>query len=176
MPILGVLEEIQTWGMSANCYAYAFKCPTPLNGNQGGAMPGAAGAAAGRAVAAGATWIDKVLADGGGAVVQCNETPDNPPPVHPGTYIVALIGHVGGFHFLRRDDQGTGRWSWKDGNMGSVKYNVLDTATSQFVYINSTNLNDLLVTRRAGFNPWAYANMNFMAFFRVPNGGMNVRR
>jgi hypothetical protein len=172
MPILGVLEEIQTWGTDANCYAYAMNCPAPVNGRNGGAWPGSQAAFAGRAP--GATWATKVVADGGGSVVQLAGTSLAPPADIGGNYVVAMLAHPNGFHFIRRDP-GTGRWSWKDGNMGSIKYNVLDVTRNMYVYINDGNLNDLLVARPADFNPWGYSNMALVSFFRVPTGGSTVR-
>jgi hypothetical protein len=171
---MGVLEEIQAWGTHANCYAYALNCPNPVNGQNGGAWPGSQAAFAGHPAPGGATFAQKVVADGGGNVQQVAGTTLAPPADIGGHYIVALLAHPNGFHFIRRDST-TGRWSWKDGNGGSVKYNVLDVPRSMFIYINNGNLNDLLVGRPADFTPWAYSNMAFVAYFRVPNGGATVR-
>ena len=171
---LGAQEEL-TWGSNANCYAYAMNCSNPTNGHLGGAVPGAQAAAAGHAAAAGATIVQQVVADGGGVVTVAAGTPLAPPADVVGSYVIAALTNAMGFHFIRRDST-TGRWSWKDGNGGTVKYNVLDTGHNMYVYINSGNLNDILVSRKAAFAPWAYASMTFQAFFRVPDGGRPVRR
>jgi hypothetical protein len=174
MPIMGAQEEIQVWGTHANCYAYAMNCTAPVNGSNGGAWVGSQATHLGNPPANGASWAQKVVADSGGLVAQVAGTPLTPPGDIPGHYIVAMLAHPGGFHFIRRDSH-TGRWHWKDGNGGSVKFNVLDFPASRYVYINSSNLNDLLVARPADFNPWAYRNMAFQAYFRVPDGGSTVR-
>ena len=169
---LGTLEELHVWGSHANCYAYAVNCKTPVNGNIGGATPGKQAAFAGKTVPEG--LVARVVADGAGSVLEVDGDPKKPPPDIGGQYLIALLAHSSGFHFIRRDST-TGRWSWKDGNSGSVKFNVLDMPDNKFIYIHDEHLNDLLVARRADFFPWAYANMNFVRYFRVANAGATVR-
>ena len=191
MPPMGALEELVGWGALANCYAYAFNRQNPLACAgpcaHGEAYPGhtawpgwrLGAAAAGRPAPPGATPAQRLIAGvlidsrpaAGGMpqVTQVAGAPGHVPQVHAGCYLVALLCHANGFHFLRRDSF-TGRWSWKDGNGGSVKLNALDTNHNRFLYITDNNLNDLIVGRPATFVPWAYAGMRFAAFFRVPNG------
>ena len=171
---LGTQEQLQAWGTDANCYAYAVNCLNPVNGRNGGAVPGSQAAFAGHPAPGGATLAQKVVADGGGVVVQLAGTTVNAPADVPGHYVIAMLSHQAGFHFIRRDSY-TGRWSWKDGNTGSVKFNVLDQPSSKYIYIHDAHLNDLLVARPADFFPWGYANMAFAAYFRVPNGGVMAR-
>ena len=171
---LGNLEELQAWGTDANCYAYAVNCPNPVNGRNGGANPGSQAAFAGHPAPGGATLAQKVVADGNHSVVQVAGTTLNPPAAIPGNYVIAMLSHQAGFHFIRRDSH-TGRWSWKDGNTGSVKFNLLDMANQRYIYIRDENLNDLLVASPANFFPWVYSNMAFVAYFRVPTGGSTVR-
>lgn len=168
---LGNLEEL-AWGNNANCYAYAGNCPNPARGNQGGAVPGGA---TGNPVLPGVPNYAQALALGAVAdgFVQLAGAPAHPLPPRPGHYLVALIASLIGFHWLRRDST-TGRWSWKDGNGQTVKYSILDVGQDRFVYITNTNLDDLLTVNRAGYAPWAYANMVFVSFFEAPNAGVVV--
>lgn len=164
----GVLEELE-WGTDANCYAYAANCDAPARGNLGGAVPGGA---TGNPVLAGVANYAQALVAGAVAdgFVALDGAPAVPPATSPGHYLVALIASQMGFHWLRRDSF-TGRWSWKDGNAQTVKYNILNVAEERFVYINNDNLDDLLIVNRAGYAPWAYANMAFVSFFEAPAPG-----
>ena len=53
-------------------------------------------------------------------------------------------------------------------------FNVLHVAQNRYVYINDTNLDDLLTVNRNGYAPWAYSNMQFVSFFRAPVAGVVV--
>jgi hypothetical protein len=179
---LGALEELENWGTNANCYAYAFNCLAPARGAIGGAVPGGLiGNPANGGPNHAQDCVARALADGNGAVVQAIGNPTNPPVSNANTYLVALIAHQTGFHWLRRDTL-LDRWSWKDGNTGSVKYNILHIPQNRYVYIKSRNLvddlagnlADLLVVNRGDYGPWAYANMQFVSFFHVNNGGTAV--
>lgn len=166
---LGSLEQ-EPWGTMANCYAYAANCSNPARGANGGAVPGGA---TGHAVLPGVANYAQLLvaaavADG---FVQRAGAPAVPPAPAANRYLVALIANQNGFHWLRRDSV-TDRWSWKDGNGDTVKYNILHVAQNRFVYIKNDNLDDLLIVNRAGYNPWPYSNMTFVSFFEAtaPNG------
>jgi len=171
---LGTQEELP-WGNNANCYAYASDCQNPANGAMGGAVPGVQATANGVVVAAHHTNEQRVLLDGGANITLAGNNPHAIPMVVAGHYLICLLEGAHGFHFIRRDSY-TGRWSWKDGNGGTVKYNALHVPTNHFVYINDGNFVDLVVTNPNNYAPWAYANMNFVAFFQVANAGFLVRR
>lgn len=169
---LGAQEEL-AWGNSANCYAYAADCQNPANAHMGGAVPGAQAAAGGAVLPAGNAA--RVLLDGGAAVTQVGVNVNAIPVVAANHYLICLLESAAGFHFMRRDSF-TGRWSWKDGNAGTVKYNVYHQPTDRYVYISDGNFADLVANNPGNYAPWAYAAMNFTAFFQVPNGGFLVRR
>jgi hypothetical protein len=164
MPI-GTLQELP-WGTNANCDAYAANCSAPARGNLGGAVPGGA---TGHPVLAGAPNYVQALVAGAVAdgFVQRAGAPAAPPAPAANHYLVALIASQMGFHWLRRDSV-TDRWSWKDGNAQTVKYNILNVGRDLFVYIKNTNQDDLLTVNRAGYAPWAYSNMAFVSFFEAP--------
>ena len=170
---MGSQEELP-WGVSANCYAYACDCPQPNVGNPPGrtAVPGIQANQPPVNNGNVAQLIAGVLADGGGQVHQCVGTPANIPVCPRGSYLIAMLTSGVGFHFIRRDEL-TNRWSWKDANLGTVKYNLLDMPNQRYVYVNDGNLNDLLVTNPNNYM-WMYNNMTFQAFFSVPNGGIVV--
>ena len=84
-----------------------------------------------------------------------------------------------GFHWLRREDDGF--WNWKDGNMDSVKHNAtlkvrneIRMAKRMYFKISDRYLSDLIgPTARRKFI-FRYTDMKFMAYFYVPNAGIQV--
>lgn len=170
---LGAQEEYQ-WGTHANCYAYACSCPNPQVGGVAArtSVPGTVGGAIVANNGNAGQLIAGMLADGGVLVQQLGGNPAALPVVPANSYLVAMLTNAGGFHFLRRDEL-TRRWSWKDGNHGSVKLNTLHHPTNHYVYINDGNLNDILVANR-GHYMWGYDRMTFDCFFAVSNNGFLV--
>ncbi len=170
MPPLGTLEELQ-WSHDSNCYGYACKCQ---HAGVGTAVPGAA---AGNPALpnAGANYhqalIAGAIADG---AAQVAGTTAAPPADTPGHYVVALLANNIGFHWMRRDGH-LNRWSWKDGNGGTIKYNLLHTNLNRYVYIKNESLVDLLDNNNPShYAPWAYSNMTFVSYFRIPDAGIEV--
>lgn len=166
---LGISEEFN-WGVNANCYAYACDCANPAVGvPPRQARPGVAGGAAPLNNGNVVQLTAGLVADGAVAVAG---NPGAIPAAPANHYLIAMLTSGVGFHFIRHDPV-TDRWSWKDANHGSVKLNVMDIPGNRFVYVNSGNLNDILVTNRGNY-AWAYIGMNFQSFFAVPNAGLVV--
>ena len=166
-------QEDYDWGALSNCYAYAAKCAQPAAGVPGAtARPGVLSGQPPDNNGDVAGLVAGVLADGGINAQTLVGTPDNLPVVPANFYLVAMITKADGFHFMRRDEE-TKRWSWKDGNHGSVKLNVWHVPTDHYVYINDANLNDILVTHRGNYF-WLYSGMTFQQFFAFQNTGFNV--
>jgi hypothetical protein len=165
---MGKLKE-EDWGTYANCYAYAANCSKPARGDQGGAVPGGAKGKPALTGLADLKDYERALIAGAAAdgFVQREGAPAAPPAPNANHYLVALIANKLGFHWLRRDSV-TDRWSWKDGNGQTVKYNIFDVRQKRFVYISNTNLDDLLTVNRGSYFPWAYTNMSFVSFFEAP--------
>lgn len=173
MPIASISEEIPGWGANANCYAYACDCKNPtIGGTRYTATPGAAGGARVADNGDVDALTAGVLADGGVMVQQLAGTPAALPVVPANHCLVAMITSANGFHFLRRDEF-TKRWSWKDGNAGSVKFNTYHTPSNRFIYINDGNIADILVDNR-GHYAWGYSGMTFRQFFAVHTTGFQV--
>jgi len=171
MPINSVLEKDSHWSSTANCYAYACDRKNPVNGANGGALPGAS---AGAPVLPGPNYVDRLIA---GAVADgltrlMGAGPGNPPAVHAG-YLVAMVNNGNGFHWIRHDPT-LDRWSWKDGNGGDVNYNIMQVPGMNYVYVKNSMLNELLVTAKNSFF-WTYQSMTFTSFFSVPDSGLDVQ-
>ena len=169
---LGVQEEFN-WGANANCYSYAADCPNPVvSPTHGTAVPG--GASGQRPANNGnvAQLHAGILADGGAAVAAIAGNPAAIPAPPANSYLIAMLTSATGFHFIRRDEY-TKRWSWKDANHGSVKLNVMHFPSDRYVYVNDSNLNDILVANRGNY-VWAYNLMTFQGFYTVTNGGFAV--
>lgn len=166
-------KEELPWGVNANCYAYACNDPNPDVGippMQAG--PGINSGCPPSCDAEVAGLIAGIIADSGGRASLLGGDPSNIPTPPENTYLVALLTNSVGFHFMKRDEV-TQRWSWKDANHGTVKLNVMHIPTRQYVYVNNSNLNDMLVMHKNDYG-WMYAQMNFQAFLSIPNEGIVV--
>src|SRR4051812_31537155 len=98
---LGAPEELRNWGTHANCYAYAYNCQAPARGAIGGAVPGGlSGNPAALGVNHAQDCVAGALADGGAHVALAGGNPAHPPASNANTYLVALIAHQSGFHWL----------------------------------------------------------------------------
>jgi hypothetical protein len=163
-------------GPHANCYAYAANCLNPTNETGHDCRPGLVDPVADSKQYA-SDLIIGALGDGCLAVAG-NYSIDNPPPVSPGYYTIALLNSGAGFHFIRRDPI-TRQWSWKD-HGGTVKKSVMATPRlaggfmqKMWLFVTDDMLPDLMADR---YMPWAYANMQFRRFFEVPIAGIQVSR
>lgn len=168
MPV-GVQEELNG-SVTANCYAYACKCDNPNVGNPPRqAKPGVHGGAATVNNGDVGQLTAGITADGGVGLAGDPLNIPNPPAHH---YLIAMLTNAHGFHFLCRDEF-TKRWSWKDANLGTIKFNVLHLPSDHYRYVNDTILNDILVANRNDYM-WAYNSMTFQRFFAIPNIGITV--
>ena len=165
----GTSEVLDDWGTNANCYAYAVNHPTPLNA-VAGAVPGGASGSPALLSETGDYPRQLVFAARADGLISAEGSPGSPPDDIPGYYLTALIANNAGFHWLRREPS-TRFWSWKDGNSGAVRLNVFNVREDRFVYIDDTNLAELLVNG-GNFAPWFYSQMHFVSFFRVPASGV----
>jgi len=169
---MGAQEEYN-WGTNANCYAFACNSANPAVGNPPRqAVPGVIG---------GAPTINNgnvgqltagVLADGGPLVQALAGNPLAIPNPPANTYLIAMLTSANGFHFIRCDEY-TKRWSWKDANPGTVKLNVLHLPSDRYIYVNNSNLNNILVTNQNDYM-WPYNGFTFQSFFAVTNNGFAV--
>lgn len=170
--LVGYFSDMQkdtTWGGNVNCYAYAMNCRNP-----GGGIP-IPGIYGGRPNYPYPHWDVAKLTEGAEADGATHIEGGNllPPFAAPGgTYLVALFTVVGGFHWIKRDDQG--RWSWKDGTMNPVQKTVQRKPVPSDIALRKMHcyVTDQMVAHLAlgQYTPWCNPRMRFQALFSVPNG------
>lgn len=175
-PIPGV------WGGTQNCYAFAARDMAPGHPS---AVPGAtsnppaavlrlgtettvqywARLVAG-VVSDGAAQGQVVTAHAGGAVGAI-------PVPGGGGYVAAMVADANGFHFLRRDAV-NGVWTHKDGANADPEGLLYNAGADEERLITDAVLIDALQGANGFQAP--FANMQFVAYFTIPNPGFHVSR
>lgn len=175
-------KDTEFFSNSANCYGYAAKCAQPTNHLGGGqARPG--GATPQANTAAYLTALQQgVLADAGTRARQLGQfsvaslSSGQIPVPTAGWYLVAMLNHATGFHFVRRQASrlaGEPFWKWKQGNPGLVERNAFDPDANKYVRVTNANFPKLIrngmVTEAPGYNGW-----QTITFFECHPAGFTV--
>ena len=163
---------------TVNCYAWACRCLHPTIRTPGGqAVPGKINNTPHpELVGSPELYVWGAMDDGLTLVTRSLK----PVPYHgDDNNLVALMASGYGFHWLRRENDGT--WSWKDGNINPVSYNAMLLATKDrqiaarmFMKIRDQDLKYLIGPLAERKYAFGYNQLKFMAYFHVPNGGINV--
>ncbi|MCB1917043.1 MAG: hypothetical protein KDG52_15170 [Rhodocyclaceae bacterium] len=175
-------KDTEFFSNRANCYGYAAKCADPLNGEGGGqARPGGATPQS-NAAAYLAALQQGVLADAGTRARQIGQfsvaalSSDQIPVPAAGWYLVAMLTHDTGFHFVRRQLSrfaGDPFWKWKQGNPGMVERNAFEPDAKRYVRVTNANFPKLIrggmVTEAPGYTGW-----QTVTFFEVHPAGFTV--
>lgn len=148
------------WGhFSSNCYAWAADCANPTSakpdpGKKSNFVVKQQGRFDASLLKLGAVADGMILAGG---------TQTDPPSERDNHYLVALyLSKNGGDHHWYRKDPVTGRWTHKPGAHGVRNFGVgMKVLPSELVMISHTY----------GMGNLDYA---FVAFFHVPDGGIQV--
>ena len=173
------------WSGNHNCYAYAMRCVNPENVGSS-SRPGRYWNAhvppdrkwEGDAGAESLRFVEGVRLDGQAqgreigvlrSGLRCDPAPV-PAPSGGDQYLVAMVAHPMGYHFMRRNDS-TGLWSHKNGATSAVETYFYDWGSEQPLALTDRVVADLLA------NPerMSCSGMVFTAYFRVPAAGITVR-
>ncbi|WP_341661838.1 hypothetical protein [Vibrio sp.] len=175
------IEEDHNWSMTANCYAYACdQRTTHIRNGRRCAVPGGTHHNPAFPIAGDNTYADRLvrgaMRDGLTLLSRGNPANLHLHPCPRGHYRVALFANKVGFHWLRHDEV-LDRWSWKSGNGGPVYYNVFNNrdGIKRTIYVKNEYLESINQdTHKTDILSAEINNMDFIAYFAVPNGGLAV--
>ena len=162
-------NHIRNYSEKANCYAYSMN-------SDGNVVPG--GGNAGRIKKETEEKYVERLKEGvegdGGTPVEGNTA--NVPNPSPNTYLTALfVNHNStGFHFIRRDKDGSWSWKWGSGDKFAwtkvgIHRKILGWKWKEIKDADIKNL-EIKYATAMGWN----AGWEFKCFFEIPDGGCDV--